>query len=141
MRLAPAVALAGILLAGCVRTTLPRQFGPLGPVSQIDTWIHLRDGSSDIFKISDPKEIAAIVTFVDQRGGSWETPWYGVPVPSIEANLFSGTKPVATFGVGKNFFAYQRDGVFVSKPATGAEIREFLKLIDVDEGTFRKLTQ
>ncbi|MGA8011103.1 MAG: hypothetical protein WB949_01605 [Candidatus Acidiferrales bacterium] len=139
MRLASA-AIVGILLAGCSFTASPRQFGPLGPVSQIDVWIHQRDGSSDIFKISDPKDIATIVTFVDRRSGSWETPWYGIPVPIIEAKLFDGTKPVASFGVGKDFFACQRDGVFVSRPATGAEIQEFLKWIDVDEESFKRLT-
>jgi hypothetical protein len=129
-----------MLLAGCARITPRRQFGPLGPVSQIDVWIHQRDGSSDIFTIRDPKEIATVVAFVDQRSGDWRTPWYGIPVPTIEARFYDGKMFKGHFGVGRNYFECQRDGVFVSKHASDAGIHEFLNAIDVDDDTFRKVT-
>jgi hypothetical protein len=132
--------LAGILLAGCVGTMPRRQFGPLGRVSQIDIWIHQRDGSSDSVTIRDPKEIATVVAFVDQRSGDWRTPWYGIPVPTVEARFYDGQTFKGHFGVGKDYFECQRDGVFVSKSASDADIHEFLNVIDVDYETFKKVT-
>jgi hypothetical protein len=129
-----------ILLAGCARTSSRRQFGPLGPVSQIDVWVHQRDGSSDIFTIRDPKEIATVVAFVDQRSGDWQTPWYGIRVPTVEARFYDGKTFKGHFGVGRDYFECQRYGVFASRPASAADIHEFLNVIGVDDDTFKKVT-
>jgi len=131
-------ALAAAAFIGCVRIAPTRQFGPLGKVSAIDVSIHKKDGFSDISKISDAKQIAAIVAFIDQRNGNWGTPWYGIPAPRVDAGFHDGDKVKGHFGVGRNFFECQRDGAFFSKDASAPEIEEFLKLIDVDDATFQE---
>jgi hypothetical protein len=107
-----------------------RDFSTLGPVTSV-TVVGL-DGSKVLVKITDQQIVSQIVAFVDSRRAGWETPWYGIPVPTVRAEFFSGAQFKGSFGFGANFFETQRDGVFCSQSASPSEVRRFLDLLGVD---------
>jgi len=127
--------LVGIFLAGRVGAAPRRQFGPLDRVSQIDVGVHQRAASSDVSTIRDPTENATVAIFVDQRSADWRTPWHVIAVAAIEAKCFDGQAFKGLVGVGQDSVECQRDGVLVSKPASDADIHEFLKMINVSGDT------
>jgi hypothetical protein len=116
-------------------------FAPLGPVTQADLWIQAGDGSSNIWKISDTKDLAHVVSFVDSKRTNWGTPWYGPPVPTVNVRFYDGEKFKGSFGVGKNFFATQRDGGFFSRNASPSEIRSFFDAVNLDDATLKEYTK
>jgi hypothetical protein len=118
-----------------------KDFSPLGPVTSVTVSISARDSSKYLTKISDPKDLSRLVAFVDVRRTNWGTPWYGVPVPIIEAEFFDGERLTSTFGAGDHFFETQREGGFFSKSASSSEIRTFVELLGVDEATVKELTK
>jgi len=118
-----------------------RDFAPLGSVTTAELWISASDGSKYIWKISNPKDLDSIVSFVDSERAGWGSPWYGVPVPFVAVELFDGQKMKGSFGAGKNFFETQREGGFYSKDATSADIRHFFDVIQLDEGTLKEYTK
>jgi len=93
-----------------------------------------------MFTIRDPKELATVAAFANQRSADWRAPWHRVVVPAIEAKCFDGQTFKGHVGVGLDYFECQHDGVFVSKPASDADIHEFLKVINVNDDTIKKIT-
>jgi len=117
-------------------------FSPLGPVKSINVVsIPARDGSKYLSKISDPKKVSQIIAFVDARRANWKTPWYGIPVPKVEAEFFDGQRFKGSFGAGENFFETQREGGFFSKTASSNEVREFLTLLNVDDANLKEFAK
>ncbi len=115
-----------------------RDFSPLGPVTTANLWISASDGSKYGWKISDPKGISRIVTFVDSQRANWGTPWFGVPVPIVEVQLFDGQDAKGSFGAGRDFFETQREGGFFSKNVSPREIRSFFDAVSLDDATLEK---
>ena len=107
-----------------------RDFSTLGPVTSVTIVGH--GGTKESVKITDEQVVVQIVAFVDSRRTGWETPWYGIPVPTITAEFFNGTQFKGSFGSGTNFFETQREGVFCSRSASPSEVRRFLDLLGVD---------
>jgi hypothetical protein len=118
-----------------------RDFPPLGPVTTANLWISASDGSKYGWKISDPKDLSRIAAFVDSRRINWGTPWFGVPVPFVEVQLFDGEKGQGSFGVGRDFFETQREDGFFSKSASPSEIRGFFDVLNLDDATLKKFTK
>jgi hypothetical protein len=116
------------LLGGCESSvTVP----PIGNVTRIE----IRDNSNVLIsEINDKKQIHAIAEFADAHRSGWETPWAGVPVPAIVADLYDGKSFKGNIGVGPNFLETQRQGGFWSQRASRAEIKQFLDLAGVKEG-------
>jgi hypothetical protein len=115
-----------------------RDFPPLGPVTTANLWITANDGSKYGWKISDPKDVSRIVIFVDSQRANWVTPWYGIPVPFVEVQLFDGQKAQGSFGVGQSFFETQREGSFFSKSAATRDIRGFFDALNLDDATVKE---
>jgi hypothetical protein len=84
-----------------------------------------------ITTITDQSQIASVVAFVNARADKWETPWYGVPVPTVVANFYRDKTFLGHFGVGSNFFEIHRSGDFFSRSASDPERLEFMKLLAV----------
>jgi hypothetical protein len=108
-----------------------RDFSTLGPVTGVTVVGH--DGSKELVKITDEQVVSQIVAFVDSRRTGWETPWYGIPVPTVTAEFFNGAQFKGSFGSGANFFETQREGVFCSQSASPSEVQRFLGRLGVDE--------
>jgi hypothetical protein len=125
------LAIAAILLVN--HTWNRRDFSTLGPVTSV-TVVGL-DGSKELVKITDQQVVSQIVAFVDSRRTGWETPWYGIPVPTVTAEFFKGTQFKGSFGSGANFFETQREGVFCSQRASPSDVRRFLDLLGVGDRT------
>lgn len=113
----------------------------MGPVTTANLWISASDGSKYGWKISDPKDLSRIVTFVDSQRSNWGTPWYGIPVPTVEIQLFDGQHLKETSGAGKNFFEAQYTGGFFSKNASPREIRGFFDAAGLDDATLKEYTK
>jgi hypothetical protein len=126
-------------LLGC--SGRKRGFSPLGPVTTANLWISASEGSKYGWKISDPKDLSRIVSFVDSQRESWGTPWFGTPVPVVEVQLFDGQRARGSFGVGKDFFETQREGGFFSKTASPTEIHSFFDAVSLDDPTLKKYTK
>jgi hypothetical protein len=129
--------LMAVSLLACGRNK--RDFSPVGPVTTANLWVSASDGSKYGFKISDPKDLSRIVTFVDSQRANWGTPWFGIPVPFVEVQLFDGQQTKGSFGVGKDFFETQREGGFFSKNTSPSEIHNFLDALNLDDATLRNL--
>lgn len=132
-----------LALAGPLLSCGPpkRDFSPLGPVTQADLWITASDGSKYIWKVSDPKDLARIVSYVDSQRTNWGAPWFGVPVPMVEVRMFDGQQARGSFGSGKNFFETQRDGGSYSKKATASEIQSFFDALNLNEERLKEYTK
>lgn len=133
-----ALLMAVSLLACCGSK---RDFSPLGPVTTANLWISASDGSKYGWKISDPKDLSRIVAFVDSQRANWSTPWFGIPVPIVEVQLFDGQHLEGTFGAGKGFFEAQREGGFFSKNVSAREIRSFFDAVSLNDATLKKYTK
>jgi hypothetical protein len=107
-----------------------RDFSTLGSVTGVT--VSGPGGSKELVKITDPQAVTQIVAFVDSRRKGWETPWYGIPVPTVTAEFFDGAQFKGSFGSGTNFFETQREGVFCSQSASPSEVRRFLDLLGVN---------
>jgi hypothetical protein len=129
-------ALAVICLVAC-QPAGKHQFNPLGSVTRVA--VSGTDGTKPFKSISDSKKVAEIVSFVDARRTGWGTPWTGVPVPVVTAEIYKGQEFEGSFGVGENFFSVQRDGGFFTKLASSSETHEFLDLLGVDDATYETL--
>jgi hypothetical protein len=106
-----------------------RDFSTLGPVTSVT--VVGRDGGK-VVKITDQQVVSQIVAFVDSRRTGWETPWYGIPVPTVRTEFFSGAQFKGSFGSGANFFETHREGAFYSQSASPSEVQRFLDLLGVD---------
>lgn len=126
------------LLSGCGSN---RVFLPVGRVTTANLWISASDGSEYGWKISDPKDLSRIVTFVDSQRTNWSTPWFETPEPKVEVQLFDGQVAKGSFGVGKDFFETQREGRSFSKKATPGEIHCFLEAANVDDAMLKEYTR
>ena len=130
------LALATISCAGLVPTTYP----PFENVVRIEiSWDSELGGEEENLVIDDPREIDAVMRFVNERSGGWSHPWHGVPVPFLVANFYQGRKFIGHFGVGANFFETQRDGDFSSRSAENHERFEFMNLLGVPERKIQAL--
>jgi hypothetical protein len=118
-----------------------RELSPIEPITSAELWISASNGSKYIWKISDPKELSRIAAFVDSRRTGWSTPWYGVPVPTVEVRFFNAQQTRGSFGVGKDFFETQRDDAFFSKKATPGEISSFYAAANVDDATLKEFAK
>jgi hypothetical protein len=116
-----------------------RTFSPLGAVDNANLWVTANDGSKHGRKISDPKDLSRIVIFVDSQRANWATPWFGTPVPFVEVQLFNGQQPMGSFGVGKHFFATQREGAFYSKGAAPNEVHSFFDALGLDDAAVEEI--
>ncbi|MBX3302441.1 MAG: hypothetical protein KF693_09520 [Nitrospira sp.] len=110
-------------------------FSPFENVTRIEV---RTNSNAPISTITDKSQVASVLVFVNARSDQWGTPWYGVPVPTVVANLYAGTTFVGHFGVGASFFELHRSGGFFSRSASDAERREFMKLLAVP---FEKIEQ
>ena len=79
--------------------------------------------------IEEPARVALICSFVTERRSGWEAPWYGVPVPSVNAVMFEGSRLKLSFGAGGAFFSAQYSGTFASRPASAQEVAAFRALL------------
>ena len=117
--------------AACGSDAAP-PFRPLGPVARVA--VTLNYGRDSLPAITDPARVRAVAAFVDARESGWHVPWAGVRVPRVRATFYrspTGARGVVhNFGAGPGFFeATRHPGDFASRPATDAEIAEFLHLI------------
>lgn len=124
------------LLVSCGTLTRPVQpiaFPPLGPVTRIS--VFGSDASKPLVTITDAQKISQIVAFVDSHRLGWEAPWYGIPVPTVTAEFFDRTEFKGHFGVGRDFFETQREGVFRSQQASVNDVHQFLDLVGLSSQT------
>jgi|HubBroStandDraft_6_1064221.scaffolds.fasta_scaffold155712_2 hypothetical protein len=133
--------LSGFCLCMAACSIGKRDFLPLGPVTTAELWVSASDGSKHIWKISAPEDLSRIAAFVDSHRTGWGTPWYGVPVPIVEIELFDGPRLKGTFGLGRDFFETQRDGAFFSKNASPSEIRGFYDVVNLDDATLKEFAK
>lgn len=137
----------GVLAALLMAMPLPascankHNFSPLGPVTTANLWISASDGSKYGWKISDPKDLSLIAAFVDSQRANWSTPWYGIPVPNVEVQLFDGQHLKETFGAGENFFEAQYKGGLFSKNVSPREVRGFFDAVSLDDATLKKYSK
>lgn len=82
-------------------------------------------------EIRDPERISALIAFTNDLLEGWGTPWYGAPVPKVEAHFYDGDKPAGTLCAGKNFFA-RGPATLLSRKASRSEIMRFLELVEVE---------
>lgn len=121
------------LLISCgtvVQHVRERDFPALGHVSSVS--VVDKDGKGPLVKITDQQKISEIVAFVDSHRKGWETTWYGIPVPAVTAEFYTGTELKGSFGAGRDFFETQRSGIFCSQQASANDVRHFLDLLGVD---------
>ncbi len=102
-----------------------RSFPPVGVVTRAE----VRETSHADVELTDPAQLAALVTFIDARRDGWEVPWAGVPVGTISVTLYRGPQVLGSFGAGAEFFDTQRDGAFFSRPASPTEVQRFRELL------------
>lgn len=115
-----------LVLTSCSGPT--RSFPSVGRLTRIE----ITDNHDRTIKIiEDERRIGKVIAFIDEHRTGWGTPLAGVPIPTTIANLYDGEEFRGHFGVGPDFFETQREGDFVSKPASEGERREFLDLIGV----------
>ena len=131
MRLA--FVMLAVLVAGCGEQYPTPQPPPLRGASEVRITVN-GDGLHPIATITDPARVAKVVAFVNANLSGWETPMFGVPVPGITAQFYTGTQFQGHFGVGKNFFETNRGCTFCSRSASRQEVMEFIALLDVDPG-------
>ncbi|MBX3334106.1 MAG: hypothetical protein KF876_08280 [Nitrospira sp.] len=124
-----------LLLAFALLSCKTDSFPPFEHVTRIEVRIST-DGLAST--ITDESQVESILAFVNARSDQWDTPWYGVPVPTVVANLYAGATFLGHFGVGANFFELHRSGGFFSRSALDGERREFMKLLGVP---FEKIEQ
>ena len=110
-------------LLGCSHVTFPA----LNDVTRAE----IRSSQNELVRqFSDPKQVQALVSFINARRTRWGTPWYGVPVPNLVVNLYTQDRFLGHFGCGDNFFETQRDSRgFFSRDAAPDEIGEFKLLV------------
>jgi len=107
-----------------------RTFPPVGVVTRAE----VREASYADVEITDPAQLATLVTFIDARRDGWEVPPAGVPVGTIRVTLYRGTRVLGSFGAGAEFFDIQRGGAFFSRPASPDEVQHFRELLRVGGG-------
>ncbi|MGH7625078.1 MAG: hypothetical protein ACREOJ_07155 [Gemmatimonadaceae bacterium] len=111
----------GLAIAACSS----RSFSPINGTMRID----VRANLDSLGTITDPGQIAAIVSFVNERASGWAQPWAGVPVGTLGVTLFRDRDVQGSFSVGSGFFVTQREGDFFSRDATAGEIAQFRSLL------------
>lgn len=99
------------------------------PAIECTTRIEVRTNLDSLGTITDPDQIAAIVSFVNERAAGWQQPWAGVPVGTLGVTLFRNQDVQGSFSVGPGFFDTQREGDFFSRDATDEEIKRFRALL------------
>ena len=99
------------------------------PAVEGTTRIEVRTNRDSLGTITDPGQIAAIVSFVNDHATRWEQPWAGVPVGTLGVTLFRDRDVQGSFSVGPSFFVAQREGDFFSRDATAGEMAQFRSLI------------
>jgi hypothetical protein len=121
------VLLALIALVGCGTRNRSRELPAIGSVTSIT--VSRRSGSPKTTKITGKAAISGIVNFVDEHRSGWSKPWFGIPVPVVTAEFYDGSESKGSFGVGGYLFVTQRDGDFLSRSASPAEVLRFLELV------------
>jgi hypothetical protein len=143
LRILPVAALLASCGTGVQQSALQRvparDFPVLGRVTMVS--VVGTDASKPFVKISDQRKISQIIAFVDSRRKSWETPAFGIPVPTVTAEFFNGSEFQGSFGAGRDFFETQREGVFCSREASPNDLRHFFDLLGLNNqssgATFR----
>jgi len=120
-------------IAACASSV--RDFPAWDSVTRIRIVITTASTRGDLVKeIDDPAQIERIVAFVNGNLTGYSEPWFGEPLPPIEANFYDRRLYKGHFGVGANFFEIHRGQItFMSKPASDQEVREFMELIGLDQ--------
>src|SRR4051812_34348621 len=126
------IAVAALFAVSCTwaDSTVP-PFRPVRPVARVS--VTLNGGRDSLPPITDSARVRALIAFVDARAAGWVIPWAGVPVAPLNAGFFRSANDrgaVHYFGAGPRMFvASSRPGDFASRPATDAEVVEFLGLV------------
>jgi hypothetical protein len=103
------------------------------PVGKV-THIEIRGNNNELLsKVTDEKQILAVIAFVDAHRADWGAPWYGIPVPVVVADFYDGESFKGHLGVGPSFLETQRQGDFWSQSASRVEVKQFLALVGVNE--------
>jgi hypothetical protein len=82
-----------------------------------------------IRETKDQSEISSLVRFVSARKDKWCIPWYGSPIGSVRAELYSDKRLLGTISVGKNFIGA---GMWRVRSITQPEREEILLIFAVD---------
>lgn len=77
-----------LLLAFALLSCKTDSFPPFEHVSRIEV---RTKSDAPISTITDKSQVASILAFVNARSDQWDTPWYGVPVPTVVVDLYAGT--------------------------------------------------
>jgi hypothetical protein len=112
-----------------------RDFPAWERVTRVRIIITTASTRGDLVKeIDDPAQVGKIVAFANGNLTGYAEPWFGEPLPPIEANFYDRRLYKGHFGVGANFFEIHRGQMtFMSKPASDHAVREFMELIGVDQ--------
>jgi hypothetical protein len=120
-------------IAACASSV--RDFPAWERVTRVRIIITTASTRGDLVKeIDDPAQVEKIVAFANGNLTGYAEPWFGEPLPPIEANFYDRRLYKGHFGVGANFFEIHRGQMtFMSKPASDQAVREFMELIGVDQ--------
>jgi hypothetical protein len=120
-------------IAACASSV--RDFPAWERVTRVRIIITTASTRGDLVKeIDDPAQVGKIVAFANGNLTGYAEPWFGEPLPPIEANFYDRRLYKGHFGVGANFFEIHRGQMtFMSKPASDHAVREFMELIGVDQ--------
>lgn len=91
--------------------------------------VEIRCNSHGVASVVDPASIDAMTKFANQHPDRWSTPWYGIPVPTVTLDFYSGKTFVGHFGSGAGFFETLRSGAFFSQDADAAALDQFKALV------------
>lgn len=108
--------------------------------------VRVKSDTNAFPRILDSAQVAAIVAFANERREKYGNPWFGTPIPTVEAVFYqsdSARAPLGYFGTGPSFFHRigfgLGSGSFATRSAKSEEVREFLRLLNVpDTVVFRR---
>ncbi|HJU27842.1 MAG TPA: hypothetical protein VJ718_01650 [Candidatus Binataceae bacterium] len=126
-------AVFALTLVGCASP--PRDFPPWSRVTRVEV-LRTDNPHGDVLKeIRDPTQVARIVAFANENLTGYREPWFGEPLPAIDVAFYDRRRYVGHFGVGPEFFEIHRGMItFMSRPASERQVREIMRLINVDDG-------
>lgn len=117
---------ATLIFGGCDGATSVPSIGALTEVVVV-TRAHSGESRKEIV---DPVAVSKIVRFINEQGSGWKTPWYGIPIPSLELRLYDARQFKGSFGAGKTFFETQRGGAFFVKNVSPKDVTRLTVLVD-----------
>jgi hypothetical protein len=82
-----------------------------------------------IRETKDQSEISSLVRFVSARKNKWCIPWYGSPIGSVRAELYSDNRLLGSISMGRNFIGA---GMWRVRSITQPEREELLLIFAVE---------